>query len=104
MDTGATIWVEKIVFETQPNLDLDAFLQRDDPIASLMRSVRGAADDDGVLSEIMESLESLTTKLPAEYRLLPGAVDFGSRNDVAELLQGVQKNLLSHLLGIREQA
>ncbi len=104
MDAGASIWVEKIVFETQPDVDLDALLQRDDPIANLLRAVRGAADDEGVLSEIVESLESLTTKLPADYRQLPEAVDFGNRDDVADLLRDVEKNLLPHLLGIREQA
>lgn len=103
MDTGASIWVEKIVFDTQPDLDLNAILQRDDPIANLMRTVRAAGDDGDALSEIMESLESLTTKLPAEYRLLPEAVDFGSRNGVSELLREVEKNLLSHLIEIREQ-
>lgn len=103
MDTGASIWVEKIVFETQPNIDVDALMAGDDPIANLVRAVRGAADDDRILSEIMESLESLTTKLPAEYRQLVGAVDLGSRAGVTELLQGVEKNLLPQLLGIREQ-
>lgn len=104
MDAGASIWVEKIVFETQPDLDVDALLQGDDPIANLLRAVRGAADDEGVLSEIVESLASLTTKLPVDYRQLPEAIDFGNRDDVAGLLREVEKNLLPHLLGIREQA
>ena len=61
------------------------------------------ADGDGALSEIIASLESLTSKLPAEYRRLPGAIDFGSRDGVTALLQGVEKNLLPRLLGIRGQ-
>jgi hypothetical protein len=104
MDAGASIWVEKIVFETQPDLDVDALLQGDDPIANLLRAVRGAADDEGVLSEIVESLASLTTKLPVDYRQLPEAIDFGNRDGVAGLLREVEKNLLPHLVGIREQA
>jgi exonuclease SbcD len=103
MDTGASIWIEKIVFETQPDLDVDALIEGDDPVAHLIRAVRGVGDDDGALSEIIESMGSLTTKLPAEYRQLPGAVDLGSREGVTELLRGVEKNLLPKLLGIREQ-
>ncbi len=103
MDTGASIWIEKIVFETQPDLDVDALIEGDDPIANLIRAVRGVGDDDGALSEIFESMASLTTKLPAEYRQLPGAVDLGSREGVTELLRGVEKNLLPKLLGIRER-
>lgn len=101
---GASIWVEKILFETQPALDLDALLQRDEPIANLLRAIRGAADDERVLSEIVERLESLAARLPADYRQLPEAVDFGNRDHVAELLRGVEKNLLPHLLGVRDQA
>jgi exonuclease SbcD len=103
MDTGVSIWVEKIVFETQPDIDVDALMEGDDPIANLVRAVRGAAEDDGALSEIIESLESLRTKLPAEYRQLPEAIDLGSREGVTELLRGVEKNLLPRLLGMREQ-
>ena len=103
MDTGASIWIEKIVFETQPDLDVDALIEGDDPIANLIRAVRGVGDDDDALSEIIEGMGSLTTKLPAEYRQLPGAVDLGSREGVTELLRGVEKNLLPKLLGIREQ-
>jgi exonuclease SbcD len=103
MDTGASIWIEKIVFETQPDLDVNALIEGDDPVAHLIRAVRGVGDDDGALSEIIESMGSLTTKLPAEYRQLPGAVDLGSREGVTELLRGVEKNLLPKLLGIREQ-
>ena len=103
MDTGASIWVEKIVFETQPDLDVDALMEGDDPIAHLIRAVRGAADDDDALSEIMGSLKSLTTKLPAEYRQFSGAIDLESREGVSELLRGVEKCLLPQLLGIREQ-
>jgi hypothetical protein len=104
MDTAASIWVEKVGFETQPALDVDRLLERDDPVANLVRAVRGSADDDGILSEIVEDLASLATRLPAEYRLLPGAIDFGSRDAVAELLPGVEKNLLPRLLGFREGA
>jgi DNA repair exonuclease SbcCD nuclease subunit len=103
MDIGTSIWVEKIVFDTQPDIDVDALMARDDPVANLVRAVRGVADDEGALSEIIESLESLTSKLPAEYRRLPGAIDFGSRDGVTALLQGVEKNLLPRLLGIRGQ-
>jgi len=103
MDIGTSIWVEKIVFETQSDIDVDALMAGDDPVANLVRAVRGVADDDGALSEIIESLESLTSKLPAEYRRLPGAIDFGSRDGVIALLQGVEKNLLPRLLGIRGQ-
>jgi len=103
MDTATSIWVEKIVFETQPDIDVDALIAGDDPIANLVRAVRGVADDEGALSQIIESLESLTTKLPVEYRQLPEAIDLGSRDGLTELLQGVEKNLLPQLLGIREQ-
>jgi DNA repair exonuclease SbcCD nuclease subunit len=104
MDAGAFIWVEKITFETQPDVDLDALLEHDDPISNLLKAVRGAAADEEVLSEIVESLESLTTKLPKEYRELPDAVNFGNPNDVAELLRDVEKNLLPHLLEIQERS
>jgi DNA repair exonuclease SbcCD nuclease subunit len=118
MDCGASIWVEKIVFETRPALDsaLDSALDptpesaldsdgrpgRDDPVANLLRAFRTAADDDAVLSEIVEDLASLTAKLPAEYRQLPGAIDFASRDGIAQLLPGVEKSLVPHLLRFRE--
>jgi len=103
MDSGASIWVEKILFETEPVLDLEAVLNGDDPVGHLVRALRAAADDAEVLSEITASLESLASKLPAEYRQQPGATDFGSSAGVAELLPAVEGYLLPHLLGFRSE-
>jgi exonuclease SbcD len=103
MDTGASIWVEKILFETQTALDLDALLRHDDPIANLVRAVRGAASDEEALKEVMGSLEALASKLPSDYRQLPDAINFQDPADVAKLLGGVEQDLLPRLLGIREQ-
>lgn len=103
MDCAASVWVEKISFETRPALDPTGLLERDHPVANLVRAVRAAGDDEGILAEIAGSLASLTARLPAEYRLLPDAVDLASRDGVAELLPGVEKILLSRLLGSREE-
>lgn len=102
LDVSVPVWVEKVVFDTQPDLDPDVLIEGAGPISELLRSVRNASADDETLHEVIASLKNLAEKLPPEYRDLDDAMDLTSRDAAIALLAEVEKMLLPHLLSLEE--
>jgi DNA repair exonuclease SbcCD nuclease subunit len=98
-DSGAPIWVEKIYFETRPEVDLDALVQGGGPIADLLSTLRGISNDPEALEQIAQALEPLAAKLPSDYRTHPEAIDLRDPKALAGLLEDVECDLLPRLLG-----
>ncbi len=75
LDSGADIWVEKVKLATQTALDIEALAQRDDPVGSLIRTLRELSSDDLSLQDFTNVFADLAQRLPAEYGELEDALD-----------------------------
>jgi len=98
LDSGAEIWVEKVKFATQTALDIDALAERDDPVGSLIRTLRDLSGDDPSLQDYAAVFGDLAQKLPAEYGELEDALDLRNPGGLKEMLQSVEGLLLPRLL------
>ena len=63
-----TAWVEKIVIETEPTLDLATLAQREDAVGALQQILRAAELDDELLAEIEQDIGQLAKRLPHDLR------------------------------------
>ena len=98
LDSGAEIWVEKVKFATRTALDIEALAQRDDPVGSLLRTLRELSCDGPSLEDYTDTFGELAENLPAEYGELEDALDFSNPTGLREILQSVEGLLLPRLL------
>lgn len=90
------LWLEKILFQTQAELDLDELKERDDPIGALLRALSDLKDDpDRLKSEIESTFKNLLTKVPAD--ILEG-IDLSSPSALKALIEDVEQLLIPQLL------
>lgn len=103
LDLGSEVSVEKILFHTRTPIDLDALLKHDDPVAGLLRSLRELRGDPERLKDLLKEFGDLKIKLPAEYRQLDHALDFGDPASLEPLLDDVEQLLVPRLLDAKEE-
>jgi len=65
-------WVEKVVINTQPEVDAETLAEREDAIGELQRLLQEASGDDALLAQIEDDIGKLVRQLPHEVR---GAID-----------------------------
>lgn len=65
-------WVEKVVINTQPEVDAETLAEREDAIGELQRLLQEATGDDALLAQIEDDISKLVRQLPHEVR---GAID-----------------------------
>jgi DNA repair exonuclease SbcCD nuclease subunit len=91
------LWIEKVAFDTRPETDLAAALDRDDALGGFLRRVRDSdADRDRLANYAAEFLE-LRHKLPAEYFETEG-LDPSDPESLRALLDPVKESLVARLL------
>ncbi|MDF1663331.1 MAG: DNA repair exonuclease [Planctomycetota bacterium] len=94
--SSQNLWLEKIIFQTQAELDLDELKERDDPIGALLRALSDLKDDPQRLkTEIEESFKGILTKVPAD--ILDG-IDLSSHDALKALIEDVEQLLIPQLL------
>lgn len=93
------IWLEGVVFDTSPMLDIERVRQRRDPIGQVLRAVHEAREDPSALAEFADLFAELSAKLPAEVRLGPGGLRLDEPATLKQALSDVERLLLVHLLG-----
>jgi exonuclease SbcD len=98
LDSGADIWVEKVKFATETALDMEALAQRDDPVGSLIRTLRTLSGGGPSHQEYADVFGDLARRLPAEYGDLEDALDLRDPGRLEEMLRSVEGLLLSRLL------
>lgn len=92
-------WVEKVVINTQPEVDAETLAEREDAIGELQRLLQEATGDDALLAQIEDDIGKLVRQLPHEVRghtddsVLKAAVD----GDYAELIGEVTPYLSARL-------
>jgi DNA repair protein SbcD/Mre11 len=92
------VWLEKVLFQTGREVDLDQVFGEDTPIAGLLRSISRLAPDDDTLFGQVPELAVLKSKLPPE---LFGGVDpflDTSPEKITNLRTAVQELLIAKLL------
>lgn len=101
-DLGSQVWVEKVLFHTRTPIDLEALLIHDDPVAGLLRSLRGLRGDPQGLGDLLSEFSDLRNKLPSEYRQLDDALDLDNPTSLATLLEEIEQLLIPRLLEARD--
>jgi exonuclease SbcD len=92
------IWVEKVAFRTDPHSSASQFLERQDALGQLMRSLRDARADDEQLIELLDVFKDLRSKLPAELREGEEAIRLDEPASIRAALDDVERLLLPRLL------
>lgn len=87
-------WVEKVLLETSPELDLTALVQTDTPQAGLLRALEALERDPEELTTLGMDLRDLQTKISGSEISLPNLNDPETR---AQLVKDVQNLLLPML-------
>lgn len=65
-------WIEKVVINTEPEVDAETLAEREDAIGELQRLLLEATGDEALLAQIEEDIGKLVRQLPHEVR---GAID-----------------------------
>lgn len=92
-------WVEKVVINTQPEVDAETLAEREDAIGELRRLLQEATGDTDLLAQIEDDIGKLVRQLPHEVRgdiddsVLKAAVD----GDYAALIAEVSPYLSARL-------
>jgi len=92
-------WVEKVVINTEPEVDAKTLAEREDAIGELQRLLQEATGDTALLAQIEEDVGKLVRQLPHEVRggiddsVLEAAVD----GDYAALIGEVSPYLSARL-------
>lgn len=97
MDVGDTVWIERVIVATKPELDRAAIAERDDAIGELVRGLAAAKSDPETLAAIVESLSELRRKLPSDAREGEDPVDLETPAAIGALLVEVERMLVPRL-------
>lgn len=92
------VWVERVRFETELALDLDALSQRNDAIGQVVRSLSRLHEDGEVFEQARELLIGIERALPAELRSDDVGLDLDDADEVRSLLASVEQLILPRLL------
>lgn len=96
-ESNEQLWLEKILVETQPRLDVEALIQRDDPIGSLLRELRQLqADPVAAAGLLQEAGHDIRARIPGELKA-DDNLDLDSPELAVELLRQAEADLLARL-------
>lgn len=94
--SSQNLWLEKILFQTEAELDLDELRERDDPIGALLRSLSAfKADPQALKQEVESTFQAVLGKVPSDVL---DAVEYTSTEQLLKLLQDVEQLLVPQLL------
>ena len=96
--SAGNVWVEKIKLQTQMQANIDEMLQRDDPIGTLLRSIRDLSSNDETLTDLIEEFSDLRRKLPAELQQGEERMDLLDSDCRQEIIEDVKQVLLGRLM------
>ena len=97
IDVG-DVWVEKVLFRTQPPQARDELAERDDAVGQVVQALRSVADDDERVAGLIDALAELRQKLPSELRSREDGLRLNDPEAIRGLLTDVEQLLMSRLL------
>lgn len=98
-ESNGGVWVEKVVLETRPEIDMTGLRTRDDPIGELLRltqSLREAAPGD--LAALAAEFADLKRKLPAELSEGAEAIALEDPDFLLRAIEEVEQSLIPRLI------
>lgn len=92
-------WVEKVVISTEPMIDSETLIQREDAIGELQRLLQEASKDDALLAQIEADIGNLVRQLPHEVRstIEDSVLKAATEGDFASLIGEVSPYLSARL-------
>ena len=96
--SGGKIWLEKILFETTTEVNLDEMSARQDALGSLLRGIQDLSVNDRLLEDLQREFGDLHHKLPPELRFGEEAIKLDDRETYRQAMGDVKHLLLAHLL------
>lgn len=98
--SGGRIWLEKILAETRPDIDMARLAQGDDPVALLLREFERLRNNPADLSTLSkEVLGELWSKLPSDLARDERGQRMDSDAALRSLLVEAEDELLARLIG-----
>jgi hypothetical protein len=97
-DLGGELWVEKVRLGTDPRIDREALARREDAVGELVRSLRAMRESPVALEDLVEVLGPLRNKLPVEAREGEDGLRLDDPVLLAEVLEDVERLLVSRVL------
>lgn len=97
------LWMEKILLRTRTVLDIEALLNRNDPVGEFLRFVRALRGDSQALGGLLAGFDDLRGKLPPEFRQLEDALDLENPASLETLLEDAEQLLIPRLLAQGEE-
>jgi DNA repair exonuclease SbcCD nuclease subunit len=101
--SGGQVWVEKILLDTQPEVEMNSLLGRDDPIGELLRLIRqlrqGGPKD---LASLAMELTDLKRKLPVALIEGTEAIRLEDPEFLRQALMEVERSLIPRLLNLTD--
>ena len=99
--SGGNAWLEKVDLRVRPLVEVDRLAAGDDPVALLVRELRGLAQDGGKLTSFAnDALKELRQKLPPDLSE-DDVLRLDAPDVLSELLQEAEGELLARLAGDR---
>ena len=99
--SGGNAWLEKVDLRVRPLVEVDRLAAGDDPVALLVREIRGLAQDGGKLASFAnDALKELRQKLPPDLSE-DDVLRLDAPDVLSELLQEAEGELLARLAGDR---
>jgi DNA repair exonuclease SbcCD nuclease subunit len=95
---GQGLWLEKIRFKTSERIDLDRFIESDEALGSLVKSILELDLSPDRLHELDPELESFLNKLPAELQSGAEPFDPTAPEQWSEIRDDIRNLLIAQLL------
>jgi len=95
---GSDVWIEKVVFKTNLQVDLNKLTHSDGPVGDLLRFISQIETDPIQLTEVAETLSILKSKLPIELRHGEDSIDLESPERLREIIADAKQVLLPYLM------
>jgi len=93
------LWIEKVILNTKPELDVAAIEARSDAIADLQKILAKAGNDSQIQQRIVGDLMELVGKAPLE--LIDAVPELGAirAGNIGDQLEKISLGLIAHLVG-----
>ena len=96
--SGGNIWLEKILFETTTEVNLEEMLARQDALGGLLRGIQDLSVNDRLLDDLQGEFDELHRKLPPEMKFGEEAIKLDDHETYRQAMEDVKHLLLAHLL------
>ena len=96
--SGGSVWIEKIIIQTQSRSNLDEMIKRDDAIGGLLRSIQQLSAESREFDELLDQFSEFLRRLPPELQHGDEAIDIQEPATRRQIIEDVKQILVGRLL------